>query len=176
GADVILGASWLATLGPHVADYASLTLKFFLEGKFVTLVGEPEARPSSAQLHHFKRLHTTDAIAECFTVQWLKSTEAADIFKELPTNIEPEIAMLLHTYKELFQPPSALPPSRAHNHSIPLMEGANPVKVKPYRYPHSQKEQIEKMVQDMLQQGIIQPSTSPFSSPIVLVKKKDGTW
>jgi hypothetical protein len=56
------------------------------------------------------------------------------------------------------------------------MEGSNPVKVKPYRYPHSQKEQIEKMIQEMLQQGIIQTSTSPFSSPIILVKKKDGTW
>ncbi|MCH79841.1 retrotransposon protein, partial [Trifolium medium] len=176
GADVILGASWLATLGPHVADYAALTLKFFLEGKFVTLVGESEARPSAAQFHHFKRLQHTDAIDECFTVQWLKSTETTDIFKELPTNIEPEIAILLHTYKDLFKTPSALPPSRSHNHSIPLIEGANPVKVKSYRYPHSQKEQIERMVQDMLQQGIIQPSTNPFSSPIVLVKKKDGTW
>jgi hypothetical protein len=167
GADVILGASWLATLGPHVADYASLTLKFFLEGKFVTLLGESAARPSPAQFHHFKRLQHTDAIDECFTVQWLKSTETTDIFKELPTNIEPEIAILLHTYKDLFKTPSTLPPSRSHNHSIPLIEGANPVKVKPYRYPHSQKDQIEKMVQDMLQQGIIQPSTSPFSSPIV---------
>ncbi|CAJ2661993.1 unnamed protein product [Trifolium pratense] len=176
GADVILGASWLATLGPHVADYASLTLKFFLEGKFVTLVGESEVRPSAAQFHHLKRLQNTDAIDECFTVQWLKSTEITDIFKDFPTNIEPEIAILLHTYKDLFNTPSALPPSRSQNHTIPLIEGANPVKVKPYRYPHSQKEQIETMVQDMLQQGIIQPSTSPFSSPIVLVKKKDGTW
>ncbi|CAJ2635781.1 unnamed protein product [Trifolium pratense] len=176
GADVILGASWLATIGPHVADYASLTLKFFINGKFVTLQGEATPRPAAAQFHHFKRLHYTDAIAECFTIQWLKSHTDEDIFRDLPTNIEPEIAILLHTYKELFKTPNTLPPHRSHNHSIPLIEGHNPVKVKPYRYPHSQKNQIELMVQDMLQQGIIQPSTSPFSSPIVLVKKKDGTW
>lgn len=41
---------------------------------------------------------------------------------------------------------------------------------------YSQKAQIETMVEDMLKQGIIKPSTSPFSSPIILVKKKDGTW
>jgi hypothetical protein len=109
-------------------------------------------------------------------VQCLQSHDEDDILKDLPTNIEPELAILLHTYKELFQSPTTLPPIRSHNHSIPLLEGSNPVKVKPYRYPHSQKTQIEKMVQEMLQQGIIQPSTSPFSSPIILVKKKDGTW
>lgn len=37
GADLVLGTTWLATLGPHVADYAALSLKFFHEGKFVTL-------------------------------------------------------------------------------------------------------------------------------------------
>lgn len=37
GADLVLGSSWLVTLGPHVADYASLTLKFFHQGNFITL-------------------------------------------------------------------------------------------------------------------------------------------
>lgn len=68
-ADVILGASQLATLGPHVAEYAALTLKFFLNGKFVTLTRETTIAPASTQFHHFRRLHTTDAIAEYFTIQ-----------------------------------------------------------------------------------------------------------
>jgi len=90
--------------------------------------------------------------------------------------MEPELAILLQTYRQVFHVPIGLPPPRLHDHSIPLLEGSNPVNVKPYRYPHSQKAQIEKMIQEMLHEGLIQPSTSPFSSPIILVKKKDGTW
>lgn len=57
-----------------------------------------------------------------------------------------------------------------------LQEGANPVSVRPYRYPHSQKAEIEGLIRDMLAAQIIQVSNSPFSSPVLLVKKKDGSW
>lgn len=57
GANVILGAPWLASLGPHVADYATFMLKFYLDGKFVTLQCEVGNKPSVAQLNLFKRLH-----------------------------------------------------------------------------------------------------------------------
>ncbi|MCH84334.1 hypothetical protein A2U01_0005166, partial [Trifolium medium] len=156
GADVILGASWLATLGSHVADYAALTLNIFLNGKFVTLTGETTTASASAQFHHFKRLHTTDAIAEYFTIQWVKSHELEDIFKELPTNTGPEVAdcytlteiiFKLHQLYLLFE------------HIITLY--------------HYWKAQI--LLRSNLT-GIIQPNISPFSSPIILVKKKDGTW
>lgn len=56
------------------------------------------------------------------------------------------------------------------------MEGANPVNLRPYRYPTMQKTVIEGLINEMLEKGVIQPSSSPFASPVVLVKKKNGGW
>lgn len=47
---------------------------------------------------------------------------------------------------------------------------------RPYRYPGVNKNIIEKLVQEMLDQGVIQHSTSPYALPVVLVGKKDGSW
>ncbi|BAT88155.1 hypothetical protein VIGAN_05160100 [Vigna angularis var. angularis] len=42
--------------------------------------------------------------------------------------------------------------------------------------PHVLKNEIEKQVADMLQTWVIRPSISPYSSPVIMVKKKDGFW
>ena len=60
--------------------------------------------------------------------------------------------------------------------SMPLIPGARPVNIRPYCYPPALRDEIEKQVADMLHKGLIQPSTSPFSSPVLLVKKKDGSY
>jgi hypothetical protein len=99
-----------------------------------------------------------------------KTEPAATI--EIPAAVQ----QLIQQYNTLFQEPTSLPPHRKYDHQIPLLPGATPVNVKPYRYAPHQKTQIEKQVQEMLKKGLIQESTSPFASPVLLVRKKDGSW
>jgi len=83
---------------------------------------------------------------------------------------------LCEEYKDIFKEIIRLPPERTHDHQIPLVPGAGQVNLRPYRHPWEQKNVIEKMVEEMLSTGILRNSKSPYASPIVLVKKVDGTW
>ncbi|KAA0035415.1 peroxidase 64 [Cucumis melo var. makuwa] len=69
-----------------------------------------------------------------------------------------------------------LPPRRSIEHHIHLKKDTNLVNVRSYRYAYHQKEEMEKLVGEMLASGVIRPSMSPYSSPVLLVKKKDGRW
>lgn len=86
------------------------------------------------------------------------------------------VSDLLTQYQHLFAEPTGLPLARAADHKIPLNPGAQPVKVRPYKYSPIQKTEIENQLKQMLAQGVIRPSNSSFASPVLLVKKKDGTW
>ena len=50
-----------------------------------------------------------------------------------------------------------------------------PIKQPPRRVPMHQQETMRKHIEEMLQHRVVQPSTSPWASPILLVKKNDGT-
>jgi hypothetical protein len=69
-----------------------------------------------------------------------------------------------------------LPPPRSRDHSITLVPGVPPVAVRPYRYPVLHKDELERQCAAMMPQGLIRCSSSAFSSPVLLVKKADGSW
>ena len=60
------------------------------------------------------------------------------------------------------------------SHSIQLLEGAKPFKLPPYRVHPEKTELIKQELELMLRIGVIEPSCSPFASPVVIVSKPDG--
>ena len=69
---------------------------------------------------------------------------------------------MLHDFPSIFEPTKGLPPQRRQDHVIHLKEGAQIATIRPYRYPHYQKAEIEKLVAEKLEAGI-------FNRPRVLI-------
>ena len=82
---------------------------------------------------------------------------------------------LLGEYRNVIAlPGEPLGATQCTEHHIRLKPETRPIYIPAYRLPHSQQEVVNQQVQDMLEQGIIENSHSPWNSPLFLVPKKDG--
>jgi len=81
---------------------------------------------------------------------------------------------LLHKYNDLFRTPNAERTAKVGGHMIDT-GNEKPINQVPYRAGYYERGIIEEQVQKMLKDGIISESKSPWASPVVLVKKKDGS-
>jgi len=182
GADVVLGMSWFRTLGLITVDFSISYISFTHNHTTITLQGEPRQNPTPASYHQLYHDVHTGSIASLhlLTFQSLDSPTTSQNSTTQTDTHNPsgsaEISALLAQYPTVFKLPQGLPPPRQHDHHIPLLPNTPPINVKPYRYPHSQKDAMTTLIHDMLKDGTIIPSTSPFSFPVLLVRKKDGTW
>ena len=62
------------------------------------------------------------------------------------------------------------------SHHIELLEGSKPIKQKAYRISQVQLLALKEKLKKLIDKGFIAPSHSSWSSPIVLVQKKNGRW
>ncbi|KAD4584729.1 hypothetical protein E3N88_22330 [Mikania micrantha] len=171
GPDIVLEIAWLSSLGKIVADFSVPSISFTHQGDYISLTGEPFSSPASSSIIH--HLLNKNAIASMHTL--IFEHEPVSPTPIIPPHPNPHIQTLLQTFSHIFQTPSALPPPRHHDHHIHLHPNSQPVNIHPYRYPHYQKEIMSNLIKDMLKEGVIKPSASPYSSPVLLVRKKDGT-
>ena len=82
---------------------------------------------------------------------------------------------LLKEYADIFSlHPSDLGTTDQITHSINTGDH-EPIRQPLRRLPFSLRSKTNELVQEMLDQGVIQPSKSPWASPVVLVEKKDGS-
>jgi hypothetical protein len=104
-----------------------------------------------------------------------QATEPRGVPPLMSINCEALEDLLCH-FDGVFTKLVGLSPVRPHSLQIWLLLGTTLVVVRPYRYAHLHKEELESQCAYMLHQGVIQPSSSVFSAPVLLVKKQDRSW
>jgi len=153
GCDIVLGAEWLRTLGPITMDFQELYMSFKQNNYTHTLRGLQAGAPSIISAHRMEKLlkkGNHGVVAQFNAIQAVKT-------QSLP--IHPEMQQILNNHLPVFDKPHELPPSRGeHDHSITLVPGAQPPNVRPYRCPFTQKNEIEKIIKELLEAGSFVPA------------------
>lgn len=121
--DIILGMDWLEAFSPMNINWRC------------KLMCIPYG-PGSVLLHGIGNNSDDCSLVQLFGISF--------VAESLPVPpILPQVQSLLDEFSELFAEPSALPPRRDCDHSIPLVPGAQPVCIRQYRYSPKLKSEIE---------------------------------
>lgn len=132
-------------------------------------------KPKLEYLSHFNILNLKTQAAKPNTVQHRIDQITQSI--HLPSDLNPEekssILKICSEFHDLYHlEGDKLTHTDVIQHKIPLKTDTNPINIRPYRLPESQKIIIEGHVNEMLQNDIIQHSSSPWNSPLLVVPKK----
>lgn len=162
-----------AYVGRIVFDFDQLVMQFTQQGVVYTIVGNGSPLVQLIDSPSMTRDIHTEGQVLLLSLENPSPAVSTDNFHLLAS--QAAIQQLLLQFRDVFGTPTSLPPTRPHDHHINLQPGSVPVNVRPYRYPYFQKAEIEKAITELQSSGFIRPSASPFSSPVLLVKKKDGS-
>ncbi len=101
----------------------------------------------------------------------LESIGGVELNPGLTKDQKCEVEQVLNEFKHVLTDK----PGRTHveTHDLKLST-SEPLRIKGYPIPYNVRDTVRDEVEEMLKLGVIEPSRSPFSSPVILVKKKDG--
>ena len=104
------------------------------------------------------------------------------LFEQAATSCETprqrrQLANLLLEYSDVFScGDTDVGRTNLVSHSIPVEPGTHPVRQAPRRLGAEKDQEVERQVGELVDKGLVEPADSAWSSPVVLVKKKDGSW
>ncbi|KAF5477291.1 hypothetical protein F2P56_003941, partial [Juglans regia] len=166
GFDIILGMDWLYRYSANI-DCRRRVIGFQLSDEdYLEFVGSKlKARPSIISAIQAKR--DIACGADAFLVQVVSTPSEKKSLVDIPVVEEfPDVFV-----DEL----PGLPPIRDMEFVIDLELGAAPVHKAPYRMAPAELKELKTQLQELVDKGFIQPSSSPWGVPVLFVKKKDGT-
>lgn len=86
-----------------------------------------------------------------------------------------EVKWLLQEYQDVFKDTlPGLPPDRAVEHVIDTGD-AMPINRHPFKMSPRELDELRKQLAELLELGLIRPSSSPWGAPVLFVRKKDGS-
>lgn len=133
GEDMILGISWLATLGTVQANLQQMTMDFTIDHKQICLRGNSAFARHAVRAN---RLHVVEDIEQSWLLLQVEATELGSLHSTvlpLPADLE----SLLIEFSDLFVLSVGLPPHWNVDHQIPMLPDTTPISVRPYRYNHA---------------------------------------
>lgn len=158
GCDVILGHDWMWDHDPVTFHLKKNCLGLIKVGKKLMIDAEKDETSlklmSGKGIKKLLQKTTGGIITQLFHIKAYRAK----------VDVPEHLQAILRDFEEVFQEQQDLPPIRSLEHKNEVKEGVKPMFIKPYRQSHFLKNEVERLVKEMLDQGLVSPSSSPFAS------------
>ena len=165
-----------SSLGPEVLSEA---LMLDVAGQPIQLTPTQERELQILPAKKLCRMIRKDQLADLFLLMVNPDDESGELFQaQVPGTSLPELKLrvVLEEHKDVFRTElpgiSQLPNIRE---VIPTVPGSSPPKSHMFRYSPAELAEMKRQITELFNAGLIEKSTSPFGSPVLFAKKKDGT-
>ena len=167
GLDVILGMDWLAS------NYASMDR--FRKEVILRRRGLPVV------IFYGERRRAPSGLISAISARWLLQKGCkgylAHVVDTRSDEVRLEDVSVVREFLDVFPDDlPGLPPKLETDFPIDLVSGTAPISLPPYRMAPTELKELKAQLQELVDEGFIRPSISPWGAPVLFVKKKDGTW
>ena len=192
--DLILGKPWLDKLEPHI-KWSSCSMRFNHRGKTHHLISIDDVATrqtrdetliiSAAQ---FRQATSDNSPVYFLSIRQVGPPPDPDPPSAPPSGFPPDwqdrvhatlsrfpdVLPTLHSPDDEVKPTYDHSKTRAIKHEIDIIPGSAPPCRGIYRMAPSELDELKAQLTDLMNRGLIQPSTSPYGAPVLFVKKKNG--
>lgn len=170
--DIIIGTDWMERHDPRISFKER---KITVDGQSCDMENIREdliRKCTTITAYEVEALFRKDKIVKMVVWSLTKVNDMKPTESEKNTQIE----TLLKEFSDVFSSElRMLPDWKAHNFRIRTVAGAKPQVRRHGRLSEREMEEMKKRIKELLAAGHIEPSSSPWSTPILFVRKKDGT-
>ncbi|MCO5575130.1 hypothetical protein L7F22_028927 [Adiantum nelumboides] len=176
--DVILGAPWFDRLAASTKfPERKISFRFKEKDMYINAQESGSTIPLVNDQAFDKSIKSSISTYMIFVKDSLNGVNETQV-NESGMQEDLELSNFLNHFQVVFVDdiPGELPPKRGDDdHMIELIPGSSMPNKPPYRVSQAQQEDIMRQVNELVEKGMVRPTSSPFCSPFLLVQKKDGT-